>query len=55
MRQIFTMALLFLTTASFSQQDASHWKRKGNLNLLFNQFTFNKNGWEVVSRTLQEP
>jgi len=42
MKQIFTMALLFVATASFSQQDASHWKRKGNLNLLFNQSAFNK-------------
>lgn len=42
MKTMLSMAFLFVATATFSQQDTSHWKQKGNLNLLFNQSAFNK-------------
>ncbi len=42
MKQICTLAFLLIATTTFSQQEASHWQRKGNLNLLFNQSAFNK-------------
>jgi len=46
MRKLIYLALLLFTTITFAQkkETTSNWKKKGNLNLLFNQSAFN-NEW----------